>query len=1142
MSIEVGDAVIDEQRLGGARARLAFAVLVLERPRPVDRHHLAEVLWPGTLPASWEAALRVVMSRVRGFLAAAGLPAAKMLTSSYGCYQLSLPDDVVVDLEMAAAAVEAAEAAVAAGDHDRVIAAAGEARAVTARPFIAGAEGEWLDAIRRRQAGLRVRALDAMARSSIDFGESTLALEAAQELLALDPYRDASHVLVIEAHRAAGNRSEALRAYGWCRHVLAEELGVDPSPQTEALYRSLLREERGPKPVRDVVWATSAADRPPNNLPAPLSTFIGRDRELREIAKLLEGDRLVTLTGPAGAGKTRLAVEVARHSLATHADGSWFVDLAPLTDEALVPLAVAAAIGVVEQPPRALVDTLVDHLREREAILVVDNCEHVLDASATLVDVLLQACPLLWVLSTSREPLGVPGEVLWRVPSLSIPEPGAGASASMQGLLEFEAPRLFVDRSRALVTDLSFTDADAPAVAQICARLDGIPLAIELAAACTTTLSIEQIGARLDDRFRLLTLGSRTAQARHQTLLRAVEWSYELLTARQRTLLRRLSVLAGGFTLEAAEEVGAGPAEGQVKGQVEGPVKGQVEGQVEGQVAEQVDRREVLDLLVGLVNKSLVVSHTSGPQARYGFLETIRHFARDRLVESGEEAAVRDAHLAWCVSLVAQAEPQLSGPDQQAWFERLDAEIDNLRGGLDWAISRGASEAALRIAGSLTLFWHVRGHYPEGRRWAEAALSIGADAPPLLRAKVLWGLGFMAFYLGDVAATIPAIEECLALARGEGAVLETGRALSMMGELASLQDSDAAHRVLAEAATLAREADDLWCLSYSLASRAWTELYKGIPPVGRPFIEEAMEIARRANDTRNQLRGSLCLAWAGLLEGDYSSGGDAERSLQLGSTLARQLGDLGWTGLMLNGQGELAWRRGDYDAARRLLDESAEIGRRLGSPYALAPPYGLLGRRAKAMGNLEEAAAWFEEALDISRRAGMHLFVPWWVWGRADVYRLAGDLPSAIEWLAEARSVAEGVGNEPVVASTVWARADLARHGGRAGEADELHRDALRRREAVGDGAGILDSLESLAGLAAARGRAARAARLLAAAGAHRALNRCARAVPQQAGYDADLALARAGLPEGAFEQAWSEGQRLSRSEAVALAIETDGA
>ncbi|MEA2844132.1 MAG: hypothetical protein QOJ69_1803, partial [Actinomycetota bacterium] len=592
ISVEAGGVLVDEARLGGARARVAFALLVLERRRPVDRHELAEALWPGALPSSWESAVRAVVSRVRAFLAAAGLPASELLTSKFGCYQLTLPANAVVDVEQALRSVEAAEMALAGGSAERALPEAVLARSITAEPFLVGAEGEWADAVRRRLVDVRVRALDAVARSAIGTGELRMALEAAQELVALEPYRDASHVLLMEAHRAAGNRGEALRAYGRARHVLAEELGVDPSPETEALYRSLLNEEHGSVPAeRAVVWAPTVADRPPNNLPAPLSTFIGRDRELREMSKLLEADRLVTLTGPAGSGKTRLAVELAARSLASHADGSWFVDLAPLADPGLVPQTVAAAVGVIQQPPRNLVETLVDHLRAREAILVFDNCEHLLAPSAALVDALLQACPLLWVLATSREPLGVPGEVVWRVPPLTMPsdpgpsdpgpsdpgpsdtgpsdpgasEPGpsdAGSDARLDGsievLMNYEAPRLFVDRAHALVTDHSFVDADAPALAQICRRLDGIPLAIELAAACTPALSVQQIADRLDDRFHLLTQGSRTAQARHQTLLAAVAWSHDLLTPAEQALLRRLSVLAGGWALEAAEEVGSG--------------------------------------------------------------------------------------------------------------------------------------------------------------------------------------------------------------------------------------------------------------------------------------------------------------------------------------------------------------------------------------------------------------------------------------------------------------------------------------------------------------------------------------------------------------------------------------------------------
>jgi tetratricopeptide (TPR) repeat protein len=491
------------------------------------------------------------------------------------------------------------------------------------------------------------------------------------------------------------------------------------------------------------------------------------------------------------------------------------------------------------------------------------------------------------------------------------------------------------------------------------------------------------------------------------------------------------------------------------------------------------------------------------------------------------------------VSLVAEAEPELSGPDQQAWFERIDDEIENLRAALDWACGQGLGDAALRLAGALTLYWHVRGYYPEGRRWTEAALALAdVDVPRPVRAKALWGLGFMATYLGDAATAVPAVEECLALARAAGAGVELARALSLRGELASWQGGGAAHRILDQAIAQARETGDSWSLAYSLISRALVDVTNGIAPAARPFAVEGMEVARRANDTRNLLRGSLCLGWVGLLEGDYSSGGGAESALGLGMTLARRLGDIGWTGLLLNAQGELAWRRADYDTACRLLEESVEIGRRLGSPYALAPPYGLLGRRATAMGHLDEAATWFDAALDTSRGAGMHLMVPWWVFGRADVHRLAGDHDSAQAGLAEARSLADEAGNQPVIANTLWARGAMARDQGLADEAEVLHREALRRFQAVGFGPGILDSLESLAGLAAARGQAAGAARLMAAAVAQRAVTRGARTVPQQKGYDVDLARVRAELPADAFDRAWADGQRLTRDEAVALALE----
>ena len=667
MSIEADDILVEENRLGGARARLAFAVLVLERPRPVDRFHLAEVLWPNALPASWEAALRVVMSRVRAFLGAAGLPATDVLTSSHGCYQLSLPGDVVVDVEAAAAAVDAAEAAWADGDLQLALAAASEVRDITARPFIAGAEGEWLDAARRRQRALRVRALDVLARSSIRLGDAARAVDAAQELLSLDPYRDASHVLIMEVHRAAGNRAQALRAYGWCRHVLAEELGVDPAPETEALYRSLLREEHGRGTGREVAWATSGVAQPPNNLPAQLTSFVGRGRELREVRQLLEGDRLVTLTGPAGSGKTRLALEVAGRSLAAHTGGTWFVDLAPLGDGAPVARAVAAAVGVVEPQPTTLVDTLIDHLRPREAILVHRQ---------------LRARPRGHLHPGRRPPAGLPPPV---GAGHQPPAPRRARARSCGG--SRPCPPRSRDRRPPSRRCWSTRGPGCSSTAAgrwwptACSPTPTRPPWPRSAAASTATPSASSWPRRASapstwSRSRPASTTasdcspSAPAPAMPATRASSGRWSGATTCSRPAT---RPS--CGGCRCSPA----ASPWRRRRRSAALG-----------GGDLQPVPSSDVLDLLIGLVNCSLVSSQTSGGQARFGLLETIRHFARDRLVESGEEGAVRHAHLAWCLSLVARAEPELSGPDQEAWFERIDGEIENLRSALGVGVRPGS--------------------------------------------------------------------------------------------------------------------------------------------------------------------------------------------------------------------------------------------------------------------------------------------------------------------------------------------------------------------------------------------------------------------------------------------------------------------
>ena len=408
----------------------------------------------------------------------------------------------------------------------------------------------------------------------------------------------------------------------------------------------------------------------------------------------LRSARLLTLTGPGGSGKTRLALEIAAECLGDFTDGAWLVALAPIADPALVSRAVAQALGLDDKSGQTVQRALSEHLRDKSLLLMLDNCEHLVAACAELAESLLQAAPGLRILATSREALGVTGENSYPVPALPLPD--AGQTPTLEVLAQSEAVRLFVERAAAVRPVFALTEDNAAAVAQICQRLDGIPLAIELAAARTRALTADQIAARLDKRFGLLTSGSRTAPPRQQTLRGAIDWSYDLLSPAERRLLRRLSVFAGGWSLEAAEEAAGAP--------------------------------EALDLLSQLVSKSLVLAEQRpGQEGRFRMLETIREYAQEKLAEAGEAEAAQDQHLTYYVALAEEAEPELRGHGQAQWLKRLDQENDNLRAALAWAIQSGQAEPALHLAGDLGGFWNMRGYLLEGHRWLEAALSLPAS-------------------------------------------------------------------------------------------------------------------------------------------------------------------------------------------------------------------------------------------------------------------------------------------------------------------------------------------------------------------------------------------------------------------------------
>ena len=529
----------------------------------------------------------------------------------------------------------------------------------------------------------------------------------------------------------------------------------------------------------------------PSNLPLQLSSFVGRVQELAATRELLRKSRLVTLIGAGGIGKTRLALQVAAELLDDYPDGVYRVELAPIADPAMVPTAVASAIGVHEEAGLPLQQMLTAYLEPRSMLLILDNCEHLVAACADLVEMLLRFCPRLTILATSREVLGVEGETIYGVPPLALPD--VRHRTPVDDLAQYAAVRLFGDRATAVRPSFSLTDRNAEAVTQICRRLDGIPLAIELAAARMRALTAEQIAARLDDRFRLLAGGHRTAIARHQTLRTALDWSYELLDEPERILFRRLSVFAGGWTLEAAEAICA----------------------VDG-----VDASDVLDLLMRLVDKSLVLADEFQERERYHLLDSIRQYAGERLVAAAEATAMGHLHADWFLSLAERAEPELWGRDEDRWIDLLEIEHDNLSAAL--AVGAAGPETAehlLRMAGALSRFWEVRGHLSEGRQWLERAMEQVESAPLADRARALCGAGVLARHQGDYDAALRLLEGALGGYRQLGDNHGAAVALLHMGAVARrLGDFTRAAALLDESLSLRRQLGDRREIAQSLTA------------------------------------------------------------------------------------------------------------------------------------------------------------------------------------------------------------------------------------------------------------------------------------------------------------------------------------
>jgi len=877
-------------------------------------------------------------------------------------------------------------------------------------------------------------------------------------------------------------------------------------------------------------------DAVPGNLPKQVTSFVGRDAELREAAgQIANGRRLVTFSGSGGSGKTRLALQVAAEVVDRFPDGAWLVELASVSDEAQLPHVLTTTLGVREESGRHLESTLAEALASKRLLLVLDNGEHVLTGTAELTDLLLQACRGVQVMATSQEALGLPGEVVFRVPPMA---PAEGVE-------------LFADRARLRNRAFVLSDENRHTVADICRRLDGIPLAIELAAARVNVLTPAQILDRLGDQFRLLTGGDRTAVPRQQTLRAAVDWSHELLSKDERTLLRRLAVFSGGWTLEASEAVAAGDG---------------------------LDALDVLDLLDHLVARNLVVVEEQDGAARYRLLGSIRQYAQEKLVDAGEVVEYRRRHLEFYAELVRRGESELIGPDQAAWLARLALEYDNVRAALDWAGSGAAgSGLLLEMAGCLWLFWLVRGPWREGRAWIARGLEIDGDAAPAVRARALAAAGGLAIEQGDLDAAQPFLEESLALWQQLGSTAGAAHAVNFLGTLAMARfEYDASRALLRDALEMRRALNDDRGVAVSLRNLGLLAALQRDLQTARTLYEEALPLARRLGDKRVSATITQALALVVFEDGDLDGARNlAEEGLRIDKELgnrqgiaehltvlagvARAEGDgeaaaemftkalTIWKGLAARDAearayttlGDMAHARHDYEMARTYLTAALASWRALGDDAAVGRILNLTGWAAAMQGDLARARSILEEALAVATRVGDEGQRSATLHSLGEVARLEGNFAEARQLFEESLDLAQASGWRTVLWWPVHSLGALARSEGRLDEARERLGEAIALSPKLARGPRLSDCLEDLAGVALDEGDAARAVVLLGAADALRR-SACTPVPPVMIpSIDELAAAARAALGDDAFDEQWTVGQGLTPEEAVQIAVRT---
>lgn len=874
--------------LGGRKLRVLLAALLVRANETVPTHQLIDDLWDYDPPPSAENALQVYISRLRKSLAAqrADNGNGDNLCSRPGGYAL-----LVEPAELDAARFETlfAEGRRASRDGAFEIARTkfDAALALWRGPALADVSYErFVQPLVARLEELRFQALEGRIEADLALGRHADVVAELEALVSEVPTRErlVGHLMV--ALYRSGRQEEALAAYRRFRDIAVRDLGIEPTAELEALYGLVLRHDR----VLDEPQV-NAARLHPNNLPYVATTFIGRDYEKAELRSLLHEHRLITLTGAGGLGKTRLALEIAADLLDQFPDGVWMAALDAISDDHLVPQVLARAVGIRPEAEKPLEDAIVDHFAHSKALIVLDNCEHVLDRARRLAARLIDGCPNIRILATSRQPLALPVETTWPVPPMLAPDPKRGPA---EHLMQYDAFRLFSERAVASAPHLAnLSEDDALRVAAICRGLEGIPHALELAAAQLRSLRLKEIVEGLEDRLGFFSLDGATPR-RHQTLRATIDWSYDLLDEPERIAFSHVSIFAGSFTLEAATAICD-----DIVGQ----------------------GHDIEGMLSRLSQKSLIVAEQTATGQRWRMLETLRSYGRERLRVSGELEDVARRYGMFFADLVERAEPELRGSDQKTWMREIEEDLDNIRAALGWALDENNADGALRLAGSLWWFWATSPD--EGQHWLEAALALDPPAPSTARARTLLGAGMIAWFQARHDDANALNLDALATSRVVGDRLTEGFVVTSLATIARDRgDLERAEKLQCDALDIFMELGDGWGIARSLFSRGLIARCRGDHASAFAFLEEA---SARFDDLGDDDSRASCFLVMGEVALDFSDHVEATRNFEQTLKLSREVGDEELVAHALRGLGIVAYEDQEYERAAGLLEQALHL-------------------------------------------------------------------------------------------------------------------------------------------------------------------------------------------------------------------------